>query len=160
MAFLPENVELRLREEIARPGLVLLALVQRGERNTTVLEVIVDSEKGVDLDEIAELSRWTSAALDEVEEKLPGRYRLEVSSAGLDRPLEHLWQYRKNVGRLIKITFDDEKAGVRTETFRLTAVTDDGLNLETRRGGKGGKGGEAVTIAFDTIRKAIVEPEF
>jgi ribosome maturation factor RimP len=160
MAFLPENVELRLREEIARRGLVLLALVQRGERNTTVVEIVVDAEKGVDLDEIAELSRWTSAMLDEVEEKLPGRYRLEVSSAGLDRPLEHLWQFRKNIGRLMKITFDDEKAGARTDTFRLLDVTDEGLSLETRRGGKGGKGGEGVTIPFDRIRKAIVEPEF
>ena len=160
MAFLPENVEVRLREEIARRDLVLLALLQRGQRNTTVLEIIDDAERGVDLDEIAELSRWISALLDEVEEQLPGSYRMEVSSAGLDRPLEHHWQFRKNIGRLLKITFDDEKAGVRTEVYRLTAMDDDGLSLETRKGGKGGKGGEVVRLGFDSVRKAIVEPEF
>ncbi len=160
MAFLPENVDARLREEIARRDLVLLALNQRGQRNTTVLEIIVDAERGVDLDEIAELSRWISALLDEVEEQLPGRYRLEVSSAGLDRALEHHWQYRKNIGRLLKITFDDEKAGVRTEVYRLTGMDEEGLSLETRKGGKGGKGGEVVKLGFETIRKAIVEPEF
>lgn len=160
MAFLPENVEARLREEITRRGLVLLALLQRGQHNTTVLEVIVDAERGVDLDEIAELSRAIGAILDEVEDQLPGRYRMEVSSAGLDRPLEHLWQYRKNIGRLLKITFDDERAGVQTDVFRLNGIDEEGLSLETRRGGKGGKGGEAVVITFDRIRKAIVEPEF
>ena len=160
MAFLPENVEARLREEIARRGLVPLALLQRGQRNTTVLEVIVDAERGVDLDEIAELSRAIGGILDEVEDQLPGRYRMEVSSAGLDRPLEHEWQYRKNIGRLLKITFDDERAGVHTDVFRLNGIDTEGLTLETRKGGKGGKGGEGVVITFDRIRKAIVEPEF
>ena len=86
MGFLPENIEGRLRDEVTRRGLVLLEIKRRGERGSTVIEVIVDSEEGVKLDDLTELSRWTSALFDEAEDAIPGRYKLEVSSAGLDRP--------------------------------------------------------------------------
>ena len=43
MAFLPEHIEKRISGEVAARGLVLLELRQRGQRNTTVVEVIVDS---------------------------------------------------------------------------------------------------------------------
>ena len=160
MTFLPEHIETRLREEIARRGMVLLDLKRRGERGTTVLEVVVDSEDGVKLDDLTELSRWTSALLDEDEEAIPGRYKLEVSSAGLDRPLEHLWQYRKNFGRLIKLTFDDESGTRKTELFRLIDLHDDMLTVAPAKK-KPVKGEEVhISIPLAQVARAIVEPQF
>lgn len=159
MGFLPEHIESRLREHIEQRGLVLLELKRRGERGTTVLEVIIDSEGGINLDDLAELSRWTSALLDEAEDEIPGRYRLDVSSAGLDRPLEHFWQYRKNIGRFLKITFDDEKAGRTTELFRLINVEEGALVLEPGNV-RGKKPVEPLVIPLDRVTRAVVEPQF
>jgi ribosome maturation factor RimP len=160
MSVLPENIVEQLQAEIDRRGLVLLELKRRGQRNTTVIEIIVDSEQGVSIDDLAEINRWLSALLDEHEDAIAGRYRLEVSSAGLDRPLEHDWQFRKNIGRLVKLTFDDEKGGRTTTTFRLLGIDDNGVTVGSA--GKNSKkgGGEELTIPRERIERVVIEPEF
>jgi len=158
---LPIRIEARLREEIGRRGLILLEVGRRGKGGTSVIEVIVDSERGATLDELTDLARWTSTLLDEAESDLPGRYRLEVTTPGLDRPLEHLWQYRKNIGRLLKLVYDVE--GTRaTRRFRLLDVTDTALIAEAapdkRRPGAT-SAGDVHTVPFESIVQATVEPE-
>ena len=161
MRFLSEDIDRQLREEIERRSLVLLELRRRGEHNTSVVEVIVDSEKGVTLDEITELSRWISSLFDEAAEAIPGRYRLEVSSAGLDRPLEHEWQFRKNLGRLIKLTFDDEAGTRKTEVFRLLEIASGDGTLTVGPKAKKTKPGEGLlTIPVERVKRAVIEPEF
>ncbi|QFG68928.1 ribosome maturation factor RimP [Ornithinimicrobium pratense] len=74
------------------------------------------------LDEVAEATRSVSDALDSSDVMGQSPYTLEVSSAGLDRPLTTRDQFRRNVGRLVKIT---TTAGT-TTTDRLTSVETDG----------------------------------
>lgn len=166
MSTLPEDIQARLREEIARRDLELLELKQRGQRNTSVLEVVVDRrERNVTLDEITELTRWTSQLLDEVEDALPGRYRLEVSSAGLARPLEHRWQFQKNVGRLMSLTVRGEDGATQTHLVRLTGVSDSEISIEpVQRGKRSKRTADAAAlqqseIGFESIVKAVIEPE-
>jgi ribosome maturation factor RimP len=72
-----------------------------------VVRVIVDSDLGVSLDAVAEVSRAVSRALDEAEastgELIVGEYQLEVGSPGVDRPLSLPRHWRRNVGRLVKV---------------------------------------------------------
>lgn len=159
MSFLPESIDTRLRDEIARRGLVLLELKRRGERGTAVVEVIVDAEQGVTLDELAELSRFASALFDEAEDSIPGRYRLEVSSAGLDRPLEHPWQFRKNIGRLLKLTYDGDDDVRRTDLFEVEGLVEDVL-IVVPKAVKGRKSSDSVGIPLERITRAVVEPKF
>lgn len=159
MGFLPDSIEQRLREEIDARGLVLVELKRRGERGSTVIEIIVDAETAdVTLDQLADVNRWAGDLFDEIEEELPSRYRIEVSTPGLSRPLEHHWQYRKNVGRLMKVSFRDETDTVRSDLFRLVDVAGTTLVLapKSRRKGEG----ESMTVELDRIVKAVVEPEF
>lgn len=159
MSFLPEHIESRLREEIERRGLHLLDLKRRGERGTTVIEIVVDGEEGVTLDMLSQLSRFAALLLDEEEDAIPGRYKLEVSSAGLDRPLEHLWQYRKNIGRLVKLVFDDESGKRLVEIFRLTDIADGSLIVEPKI--KRPKSTpEPIAIPLERIARATIEPQF
>jgi ribosome maturation factor RimP len=101
-----------------------LNLSRAGRRH--VVRVVVDGDGGVSLDEIAEVSRALSTALDEAEETSGAfameAYQLEVSSPGVDRPLTLPRHWRRNVGRLVKV-----KAGDRVLTGRITAV--DGENV-------------------------------
>jgi ribosome maturation factor RimP len=65
-----------------------------------VLQVMVErhDERGLTLDDCAEVSRALSALLD-VEDPIPGAYSLEVSSPGLDRPLVKPQDYERFAGR-------------------------------------------------------------
>ncbi|MFY1669187.1 ribosome maturation factor RimP [Plantactinospora sp. WMMB334] len=73
-----------------------------------VVRVVVDGDGGVSLDAVADVSRLLSKALDEAEETggdlVAGEYQLEVSSPGVDRPLTQPRHWRRNVGRLVKVT--------------------------------------------------------
>ncbi|MDE3057266.1 MAG: ribosome maturation factor RimP [Bacteroidota bacterium] len=75
----------------------------RGEHGSKVIEIFADTDDGITVDQCAELSRRVSVALDN-EDIIAGRYRLEVSSPGLDHPLKLVRQYKKNVGRQLKVT--------------------------------------------------------
>jgi ribosome maturation factor RimP len=83
-------------------------LVWRSDRGERVLEVTVeqpDSSEpgaGVTLDLCTEISRDLSAALD-VADCIPGRYRLEVGSPGLERALYGAEDYRRFVGRSARL---------------------------------------------------------
>ncbi len=67
------------------------------EHNASVLKVTVDRQGGVDLDTIAEATRRISAELDR-SDPVAGRYLLEVSSPGLERPLRTPAHFQRAVG--------------------------------------------------------------
>ena len=83
-----------------------LSISRAGRRH--VVRVVVDGADGVHLDAVAEVSRAVSAALDRAEETggdlVAGEYQLEVSSPGVDRPLTLPRHWRRNIGRLVKVT--------------------------------------------------------
>lgn len=165
MAGLPEHIEERIRRFVEAADLILLEIVRRGQINSTVIEVIVDSEHGADLDTLAGLSRQIGQFLDEEEDSVKGRYRLEVSTPGLDRPLQYDWQYRKNLGRLVNVTFLDEEKGKTTLLFRLLDADGESLRLEKGAKGKSGKNtkkgqpSEPVVLPLAAIKRVVVEPE-
>ncbi|MGA4846398.1 ribosome maturation factor RimP [Streptomyces sp. G5(2025)] len=119
-----------------------------------VLRVVIDSDDGVDLDQIAEVSRLLSAKLDETDAMGEGEYDLEVGSPGAERALTEHRHYVRAVDRLVKfqLTEGDEL------TARILAVDDEGLDLEV----PGVKGRKATSrrIAFAEIDKARVQVEF
>jgi ribosome maturation factor RimP len=104
-----------------------LAVSRAGRRH--VVRVTIDGDRGVSLDDIADVSRAVSAALDAAEEAegdlLPGEYELEVSSRGVDQPLTLPRHWRRNVGRLVKVS-----AAGRQVTARIKAAGDDGVTLD------------------------------
>ncbi|MFC7527099.1 ribosome maturation factor RimP [Actinoplanes sp. GCM10030250] len=82
-----------------------LTLSRAGRR--FVVRVLVDTDGGISLDDVAVVSREISAALDAAEESggelLSGEYQLEVGSPGIDRPLTEPRHWRRNTGRLVAV---------------------------------------------------------
>jgi ribosome maturation factor RimP len=82
-----------------------LSISRAGRRH--IVRVIVDRDRGVSLDAVAEVSRVVSEALDKAEatggDLIVGEYQLEVSSPGVDRPLTLPRHWRRNIGRLVKV---------------------------------------------------------
>ena len=74
----------------------------KGAKGNQVLKIYVDIEGGIKLEQCVELSREISDILD-IEDIMPGKYRLEVSSPGVDRPLKKQMDFRRNIGRTIKV---------------------------------------------------------
>ena len=77
------------------------------------INVSIDGDNGINIDDCIELSRHIEGNLDREKED----FELNVASAGLDSPLKLLRQYKKNVGRSLKVeTMDGEvKEGVLME---------------------------------------------
>ena len=68
----------------------------------TLISILVDTEEGITIDACALMSRKLAHFIEE-QELIPEAFNLEVSSPGLDYPLTHAWQYKKNTGRKVKI---------------------------------------------------------
>jgi len=97
-----------------------------------VVRMLVDKDGGTTLDDVADVSRAVSDALDDIDAREPallgGAYVLEVSSPGVDRPLSAPRHWRRNVGRLVTARLADGS----TVTARLTAADDTGVQLDGR----------------------------
>ena len=87
-----------------------IRLLSRG--SGSVLRVYIERADGITLDDCASVSRQISACLD-VEDPISGKYILEVSSPGIDRPLFRLSHYALNTGKQVRVSllspFDGRK---------------------------------------------------
>jgi ribosome maturation factor RimP len=111
----------------------------------SLLRVYIDKEGGVTLTDCERASRQISAILD-VEDPIQGRYDLEVSSPGLDRPLFTVAQYRKFVGKPVKIRLRTPLDGRRNFSGVIEAVNDETVTLIGE--------GETWVLPFIEIEKA------
>ena len=75
-------------------------LVSQGRQ--LIFRVYIDSQNGVTVDDCTRVSRQVGTMLD-VEDHFQGRYTLEVSSPGIDRPLFEIGHYHKYLGSRVKI---------------------------------------------------------
>jgi ribosome maturation factor RimP len=91
-----------------------------------LLRVVVDSDRGVSLDDAAAISRAVSAALDSAPVMGDFPYTLEVSSPGVDRPLTDPRHWRRAAGRLVRVTVTD--SGV--ISGRVVAADAEGVTLD------------------------------
>lgn len=124
-----------------------VSLSRAGRRH--VLRVLVDADGGINLDDVAVVSREISAALDAADETegevLAGEYQLEVSSPGVDRPLTQPRHWRRNVGRMVTVN------GL---TGRITAADDEGIVLDDRELAYAELGPGKVQIEFKRMDEA------
>ena len=100
-----------------------------------ILRVLLDSSHGVTLDECATVSRKLAAVLDQSPD-VDGKYYLEVSSPGINRPLTRPEHFRRFLGERAKIRLKEPQDGATTVTGILRGLSDDVLTVETTVGPK------------------------
>jgi len=128
----------------AAHGVELVEVRQLQERGGAVLRVTIDRaspeeaeaaetppvyRSGITLEHCTRVSRDLSEALDMHEEAIPGRYRLEVSSPGFERPLAKVHDFVRFVGHEVKVktlqpldgrrNFQGELLGLEGETVMI-----------------------------------------
>ncbi|GII20605.1 ribosome maturation factor RimP [Planosporangium mesophilum] len=145
------RVEAVVEPIVTAAGYDLEALSLKRVGRRYQLRVLVDSDEGVNLDRVAILSRDISTALDEAEESggelVAGEYELEVSSPGTDRPLTLPRHWRRNVGRLVKVTVED-----RSVVGRVTSADETGVELDVE--------GQPRRLAYSDLGPGRVQIEF
>ncbi len=116
------------------------------------VRIFVDADTSVNISDCKSISRQLYKALVENEIYEDGDFQLEVSSPGLDFPLQSMRQYKKNVGRILEVKTEDESV---TEG-RLKEVSEEELKLEIKQK----KETKIVTIPMDQVSQSIIQPEF
>lgn len=122
-----------------------LSLSKAGKRR--VLDVTVDGDDGVDLDEVAAVSRAISEKLDETDIMGSLPYVLEVGTRGVNKPLLKPAHWRRNIGRLVVVAGDAINA-----TGRIIEFSDPMVTLEIK--------GKNRTLSIAEISRANIEVEF
>jgi ribosome maturation factor RimP len=118
----------RLEQIVAFAGMELVHFEVRRESGGAVLRLYIDREGGVTLDDCARVSRQVSAELD-ADDPVPGRYTLEVSSPGLDRPLSRDRDFERFVGSTVRIVTASPLDGQRHFKGRLNGLLHGSVQL-------------------------------
>jgi ribosome maturation factor RimP len=93
---------------LATKSVELIDVELKGTIGNQVLRIYVDVEGGITLRQCTDLNRDIADLLD-TEDLMPGKYRLEVSSPGVYRPLKTSNDFRRNIGRAITISLLDDQ---------------------------------------------------
>ncbi len=117
------------------------------------LRLVVDAEGGITTEQLAEVNRLVSPLLDQ-HDPVPGRYLLEVSSPGVERPLRRPDHFRRAIGEqvIVKLESWSENRRIRGELLSadsdgvsVAVVEIDGVDLPEV---------ENHTVRYDAIAKA------
>ncbi len=113
----------------------------------TKIQILIDIIGGINVDDCETVSRRVNKFLDEnpdVPGLDKGRYYLEVSSPGIERPLYKLDDYIRFQGREARVRIDGLIDGRKTFTGIINSVSDGNIELICDTGGK--------KIPFDLIK--------
>ncbi len=139
-----------LRDVVEVDGVELVHVEYQPEGSPSMLRIYIDRPGGVGLQDCERVSRQASALLDEEGFSLR-RYVLEVSSPGIERPLFKEADYRRFVGKEIRLITTETIEDRRKFTGLIRTFSEGILKLEFD--------GETYQIPFSKIRKAnLVHP--
>lgn len=152
---LTETIKALAEKHLADDNFFIVDVISKGISGKTKVLVLLDSDTDITIDDCANLSRSLAEDI-ELEELIDVAYILEVSSPGLDHPLSSLRQFRKNIGRRLKVRLNDNSM-VEGE---LKTVNDVAIILAAEKKENKKKVIEEKTINFSEIEKANVLVSF
>jgi ribosome maturation factor RimP len=128
----PKEVDGRLKQivenAVSSRGVELIDLFHVRSSRRQIVRIVIDKVGGISVEDCAEVSRRVSADLD-MAEAIPGRYTLEVSSPGLDRPLKTAADFRRKVSRAVSVRLAEPGLPPEAVEGTIDAVTDDSVTV-------------------------------
>jgi ribosome maturation factor RimP len=128
------ELEQVIRSVVEEDGLELVEAGFVREDGRRILRVTIDREGGVDLDAIAHASERVSRRLDASDAVPGGRYDLEVSSPGVERPLKDPRHFARHVGAKVRVKTVEPVDGSSSHQGTLAAADGEGFTLATEQG--------------------------
>ena len=141
----------RLAALIEAMGYEFVGCELRRQSHGSLLRIYIDNEDGITLADCTKVSHQVSAMLD-VDDPISGRYNLEISSPGLNRPLFGIKQYQKFIGKQVKIKVHNPINHQRNFVGMLEQVNETNVHLLVDA--------EKVVLPFSEIEKARVIADF
>jgi ribosome maturation factor RimP len=148
---IPEELLPIVNESVNTCGARVIDLVMRGDPRRPVVEIYVDAEGAVTTELCSDISRKIAAGID-AGGFLASTYRLEVSSPGIDRPLKFEWQYRKHIGRDLRMKVQVPGEAPREVLGTLLAADDAGIQI------RAATGGEMQVLFADVLETKVMPP--
>ncbi len=141
-----------LRDVVEADGVELVHVEYQPEGSPAVLRIYIDKPGGVGLQDCERVSKQASTLLDIEENFILLRYVLEVSSPGIERPLFKEADYRRFVGKEIRLITTETIEDRKKFTGLIRTFSEGILKLEFD--------GETLQIPFSKIRKANLVHQF
>lgn len=141
-----EKVENIARAAAADSGVELVHVELAGIKRDRVVRIYIDKEGGVSIEDCTNVSRTVEDVLD-VDDFIPGKYVLEVSSPGIERELYSLADFVKFAGQLAKVKTKTDIDGQKTFVGYVTGVVGDEITIDDRTRG-------TVTFPYSMVDKA------
>jgi ribosome maturation factor RimP len=116
-------------KQLLNPDIHLMDIQENHQRD--LVKVIVDSEKPITIDIIAGVTR-TIRDSEVIDKHFPDGYKMEVTSAGIDADLEQPFQFRKNIGRQLKLKYITEDS-VKSIKATLKDIDENGIFIQLHK---------------------------
>jgi ribosome maturation factor RimP len=144
-----DELKALLEPEIERLGYELMDIEARLSGAGGVVRLFIDRPDGVGLADCEKVSHAVSALLD-VEDPIPGRYDLEVSSPGLNRKLTKPAHFERFAGETVKVEMRFPVSGRKRFRGRLLSSDDNNIVIDVD--------GEQHSLPLATIDTARLVP--
>jgi ribosome maturation factor RimP len=145
------RVEAIIRDVVEHEGMELVDVAYHREPYGWVLRVFVDRQGGVTVDDCSFISSQLGDILD-VQEVMTHRYRLEVSSPGLNRPLKTERDFQRFTGQTARVATRFAVDNRKNFKGRLVACSGETLVMAVD--------GTDYRIPLQAIKRANLEYDF
>ncbi len=138
----PAQLEALIAPVCRAEGVELVDVRLAAEPGGQVLRVLIElpgaeqlpAGAGVTLEDCARVSRALSQALDRDEDVIPGHYRLEVGSPGVERPLVKPLDFERYAGREVRVSTKQARQGRKNFVGTLAGLRGDQVVLRDAQG--------------------------
>lgn len=153
-----QKIEAHIEEPYRLEGYEVVRVQLTGVKHKT-LQIMIDRLDGVEitLDDCTKVSRLTSILLDQID-LIKDPYSLEMSSAGLDRPLTKPHHFVNNVGKKVSLNTHALIKGRKKYIGTLERADGHGVNLVVQE--ELVDGSLDIDLSYADIKNAKIKPEF
>ena len=125
----------------------LIAIEYRGDNRNQIIEIFVDNVSGFSAEDCKIISKKISTVFEEQDLIKGNKYRLDVSSPGIDRPLKFFGQYSKHLNRKFALEYYDGEEILKIES-KLAGIENNDFIFS--------RNNKEVKINFNNIKSAKV----
>src|SRR5690348_12047331 len=142
-----------IADRVARSeGIEIVEVELKGGGRNQLLRISIDKPEGVTHGDCELISQQVGTILD-VEDVVPGHYRLEVSSPGVERKLLKYKDFERFTGKKIKAVLRDPIENSRRWEGTLASCADGLITLEVAEG-------KSIQFPFEQVEKANLKFEW
>ena len=120
------------------------------------IKIYLDADNGLGIEKCIKINRALYRIMEEMGMYPDGDFSLEVSSPGVDEPLKMLRQYKKNAGREVEVTLNDDTK----KEGKLLEVNDDAIKIGYTEGKNKKAVNHEIAIPFADIKQTRVKVKF